>query len=369
MINSGCLTPRGMHASRMIPDAPRFDLAVSSSQSSRQEANRALCEQDLLLDRLFKLPDEKRNARALVVCINKAVREMLNTARELEAVAMSTRAYYEAALVSIKKDLSSTEISDDLEYRRMRAHYEEELREERAARAQGEEAAALKLALSVNELMAEIASIKGDHVVDLAAVEAAALDEQTRLRGIIEATQQELAQTEALRGQAVLDGETAARQAAAELSKTKAKHAHTLQKLDGRRQEQLDGLSREKAESEAKRDALLQEESRKAHSFWKQIQQLSLSEKATHDKLLLTEQEKARQEAALRKELSQTERLKAEQEASMSAKIARMQKLQALALGVKEKPKDEVEAMQMEAMQRRNRGLMFDNLRKEGAGI
>lgn len=260
MINSGCLTPRGMHASRMIPDAPRFDLAVSSSQSSRQEANRALCEQDLLLDRLFKLPDEKRNARALVVCINKAVREMLNTARELEAVAMSTRAYYEAALVSIKKDLSSTEISDDLEYRRMRAHYEEELREERAARAQGEEAAALKLALSeqgiwtertlthsqhdpplllltealcaqagVNELMAEIASIKGDHVVDLAAVEAAALDEQTRLRGIIEATQQELAQTEALRGQAVLDGETAARQAAAELSKTKAKHAHTLQ--------------------------------------------------------------------------------------------------------------------------------------------
>jgi len=217
--------------------------------------------------------------------------------------------------------------------------------------------------------MAEIASIKGDHVVDLAAVEAAALDEQTRLRGIIEATQQELAQTEALRGQAVLDGETAARQAAAELSKTKAKHAHTLQKLDGRRQEQLDGLSREKAESEAKRDALLQEESRKAHSFWKQIQQLSLSEKATHDKLLLTEQEKARQEAALRKELSQTERLKAEQEASMSAKIARMQKLQALALGVKEKPKDEVEAMQMEAMQRRNRGLMFDNLRKEGAGI
>ena len=141
------------------------------------------------------------------------------------------------------------------------------------------------------------------------------------------------------------------------------------QKLDGRRQEQLDGLSREKAESEAKRDALLQEESRKAHSFWKQIQQLSLSEKATHDKLLLTEQEKARQEAALRKELSQTERLKAEQEASMSAKIARMQKLQALALGVKEKPKDEVEAMQMEAMQRRNRGLMFDNLRKEGAGI
>ena len=188
--------------------------ALDDSRAARDELVRALGEQLLLIDRLFRTTDEKVQARGLLVHTTKAAKALLSTTAALEAVARRAQATHEA---------------EALEAGRVRKDLEAKLDAERCARA----AEATNADVAAREAAQEASAT-------LASVRAAAAESERDLLARLASKQEALEQLEALRKFQVDDAERKRREEVAALDTS----------LNEKRRNELAALQAKKDKSE-----------------------------------------------------------------------------------------------------------------------